>query len=72
MVTRKPLEYLGLIEWETVRRAPNFTEFPAARNFGWISPSLVNLRKVAVITVSQLVAGTVNGRCRGSYYRCIC
>jgi len=36
---------------------PNFTVFPAARHFGWISPRQVNLRKVAVITVSKLVAG---------------
>jgi hypothetical protein len=34
-----------------------FTVFHASRHFGWISPRQVNLRKVAVITVSKLVTG---------------
>jgi hypothetical protein len=45
---------------KNARPAAKFTVFPAARRFGWLSPSLVHLRKVAVITVSQLVAGLFN------------
>ena len=46
----------------SIKQRLDFTVFPAARNFGWISPRLVTLRKVAVITVSKLVTGALTRR----------